>query len=71
MIVNHRAGKIQTVLGLISPETLGITLTHEHMLLDLTPFSLLPQEASRRGAHYRDPYSRGMFDVSAVIEEVN
>lgn len=27
-------GKVQTVLGLISPEDLGITLTHEHFIVD-------------------------------------
>ncbi len=30
-------GKIQTVLGLISPEELGPTLMHEHLLIDLNP----------------------------------
>lgn len=30
------AGKIQTVLGLISPDSLGVTLTHEHLFGDLT-----------------------------------
>lgn len=64
-------GKVQTVLGPIDPEELGVTLTHEHMLVDATPFSLLPREASARGAHYRDPYARAMFDVPAAIEEVN
>ena len=64
-------GKVQTVLGPIDPEALGVTLTHEHMLVDATAFSMLPREASARGAHYRDPYARAMFDVSAAIEEVN
>jgi phosphotriesterase-related protein len=30
------AGKAQTVLGLISPQSLGITLTHEHLFVDLS-----------------------------------
>ena len=64
-------GKVQTVLGPIDSQALGVTLTHEHMLLDATPFSMLPMEASARGVHYRDPYARAMFDVSAAIEEVN
>ena len=64
-------GKVQTVLGPIDSQALGVTLTHEHMLLDATPFSMLPMEASARGAYYRDPYARAMFDVSAAIEEVN
>ena len=29
-------GRVQTVLGLISPEDLGITLPHEHILVDVT-----------------------------------
>ncbi len=33
-------GKIQTVLGLISPEELGPTLMHEHLLSDITPPSM-------------------------------
>ncbi len=28
-------GKVMTVLGPIEPEALGITLTHEHLLIDL------------------------------------
>ncbi len=30
------SGKVQTVLGLIPPESLGITLPHEHLLIDQT-----------------------------------
>ena len=32
---NDLSGKVQTVLGPIEPEDLGITLTHEHLLIDL------------------------------------
>jgi len=28
------AGKVQTALGTIAPEELGITLAHEHCLID-------------------------------------
>jgi len=46
-------GKIQTVLGLIEPSELGVTLTHEHLLIDLTSIHSgmhrdLPQWASRK-----------------------
>jgi len=34
---NILKGKVQTVLGPISPEDLGPTLMHEHLLFDLTP----------------------------------
>lgn len=33
-------GKVQTVTGLISPDELGQTLMHEHLLIDLTPPAL-------------------------------
>lgn len=42
------AGKIQTVLGLISPEDLGITLAHEHLLIDMRFFFKEPDAASER-----------------------
>ena len=29
-------GKVQTVLGLFSPNSLGVRLTHEHLFGDLT-----------------------------------
>ncbi|MBM3948081.1 MAG: hypothetical protein FJ312_02345 [SAR202 cluster bacterium] len=42
------SGKIQTVLGPIEPDQLGITMTHEHLLLDLTCYMMMPDEASER-----------------------
>ena len=36
MTVATLAGKVQTVLGLIGPASLGITLPHEHFLIDQT-----------------------------------
>ena len=46
-------GKVQTVLGPIDPEGLGVTLTHEHLLIDLSV--ILPPEdtASARGFYER------------------
>lgn len=41
-------GKIQTVLGVIDPSQMGITLTHEHLLIDLRCYFRMPDEASRR-----------------------
>ncbi len=43
-----QSGKIQTVLGTIEPEALGVTLTHEHLLIDLECYFELPEEASER-----------------------
>ena len=41
------AGKVQTVVGLIEPESLGITMIHEHLLMDLTKgFFVEPDSAS-------------------------
>ncbi len=43
------AGKIQTVLGLIDGEELGLTLPHEHLLLDLSVrFKLANQSMTSR-----------------------
>ena len=44
-----RIGKIQTVTGLIDPEMLGVCLTHEHLLLDLSDLLPPPNTASARG----------------------
>lgn len=34
---SERHGKVQTVLGLIDPDTLGPTLMHEHIICDIRP----------------------------------
>lgn len=45
-------GKIQTVLGLITPDRLGVTLTHEHLLTDLSAYFVESTEASdKKMAH--------------------
>ena len=48
MATTERSGKIQTVLGLIEPDDLGITITHEHALIDLSCYFQMPEEASER-----------------------
>ncbi len=45
-------GKIQTVLGPIKPSALGVTLTHEHLLIDLSTLFDPPQEASARAIYH-------------------
>jgi phosphotriesterase-related protein len=40
------AGRVQTVLGTIDPEEMGITLPHEHLFIDATCMLEPPQEAS-------------------------
>ncbi|MFC1984746.1 phosphotriesterase [Chloroflexota bacterium] len=42
-------GKVQTVLGIIDADSLGITLTHEHLLTDQICWLALPPEASGKG----------------------
>lgn len=39
------AGKVQTVLGVIDAEDLGVTLPHEHLLTDLSVWFTEPKEA--------------------------
>jgi phosphotriesterase-related protein len=41
-------GMVQSVLGPIAPATLGPTLTHEHLLIDLECYFVAPEEATER-----------------------
>ena len=47
---------IETVRGAINPERLGITLAHEHIIIDVTVYhrSLMPEEAEVSQARLRD-----------------
>jgi len=45
-------GRVQSVLGTIDPEQLGITLPHEHLFADITSVVEPPYEASQRGRAY-------------------
>lgn len=40
--------KIQTVCGQISPSDLGVTLAHEHILVDTSVYYIEPEEASKK-----------------------
>ena len=40
------AGQVQTVLGLIAPEAMGVTLPHEHLLIDFEVMFVEPAAAS-------------------------
>ncbi len=42
------AGRVQTVLGLISPDELGVTLPHEHLIDDGSCYFVEPDHASDR-----------------------
>ncbi len=81
------AGSIQTVLGPIAPERLGVTLTHEHLLVDLTVADSPAQSAGARNfyekpvsietlgriRHYGVPNADNgrLFDVDTAIKEVD
>ena len=49
-------GQIQTVLGPIAREAAGITLPHEHLLIDFTVMFVEPSAASDKG-RAREPVS--------------
>lgn len=48
MTTSEHAGKVQTVLGLIDPQDLGIVLPHEHFLFDGTVYFVEPTGAGER-----------------------
>jgi phosphotriesterase-related protein len=48
-VTQATAGKVQTVLGTIAPETMGITLPHEHLLIDFSVMFAEPAAASDKG----------------------
>jgi phosphotriesterase-related protein len=50
--ISSLSGKVQTVLGLKDPSELGITLAHEHCLIDLTCVFSLPKTASAKKLAY-------------------
>ena len=54
------AGKIQTVLGPIDPERLGVTLTHEYLLSDISVIQGPPDSASAKDFYHR-PVSQEMM----------
>ena len=51
---DNKTGKVQTVLGLIDAEQLGVTLAHDHVLIDGTFMYVEPKEISQKGmAHQK------------------
>ena len=52
-MTGENVGLVQTVLGAIQPDDLGVTLTHEHLLIDLAFHREPPSEASLREIYYR------------------
>ena len=81
------AGKVQTVLGLVDPSELGVTFTHDHLLVSTDHMVDPPAEASARNL-YAAPVSleslayrkyhfgrvaavSGLEDVDTAIDEAN
>jgi len=52
-MASPRAGEAQTVLGPIAADTMGITLPHEHLLIDFEVMFREPASASERGLAYQ------------------
>lgn len=68
--MSDMTGKIQTVLGPIEPEQLGITMTHEHLLVDLMSYFQVPDEASLRS--YADrPLTMDMLGKLGTVWSMN
>ena len=79
-------GKVMTVLGPVEPDTLGVTLTHEHLLIDLRvwceepedeeqkAFVRAPVEMATLGAIRREPFGNldncVLDDTALAIEEL-
>ena len=53
MAADGLAGRVQTVLGTIDPDEMGVTLPHEHLFADITTLVEAPYEASQRGRAYQ------------------
>lgn len=64
---SNKTGKIQTVLGLISPEELGPTVTHEHLLVDLMCYFYIPDEASKR-SYIDKPFT---MDIRGELPQIS
>ncbi len=52
-MTKNQVGMVQTVLGPISPQHLGVTLTHEHLLVDLSVIHTMPESASAKDLYYK------------------
>jgi len=61
MTTGTNTGMVQTVLGPIKPEDLGVTLTHEHLLIDIRV---------TRGGAPTDPSGKAFYDKPVNMETV-
>ena len=51
--IGVNSGSVMTVLGPVPVDALGITLTHEHIFSDISPFWQEPTEATKRQLAYQ------------------
>ena len=65
-----QSGKVQTVLGPIAPENLGITLSHEHVMCDCGCYFQLPEEASKR-AYVNAPVTMDILGILPTVWSAN
>ncbi len=63
-------GKVHTVLGAIAPEELGVTVTHEHLLMSGECYFVEPEEASKR-AYVDAPLTVDMLGIIRQVREHN
>src|SRR5262249_33131237 len=62
--VSPQAKTVQTVLGRVPAEALGITLPHEHLLLDLRFLYRDPETAGDRGRGREPPGRSNLYGVT-------
>jgi phosphotriesterase-related protein len=79
MVNSNLVGKVQTVQGVMEPEQLGVTLTHEHLLMDFSVILGPPPAEATAKAHYYQPltlenlgltrfYSLGNLDNCRLLD---
>ena len=56
-------GAVQTVLGSVDPDSLGVVLPHEHLLCDLSAYFLEPSEPGKKAAAYEPVSLNNLFRV--------
>ena len=53
---------MQTVLGLIAAEDLGIVLPHEHLFVDGRNWFIEPDETNERELAYQEQFALSLWD---------
>ena len=69
-MAREMTGKVQTVLGPIEPSEMGVTLTHEHILIDLTCYFAQPDGATLRG-YIDEPFGIELLGMATRLWYLN